>query len=325
MEPLIPVRDSVKQIDASSWLIGSKHILRRIQGPREGTYLRANPSDGSYYTLSAGPDPQPDTSPLTPDGHARQIHDAGDASAVFSFNDEIIIKIRLATDETRREPETLAFLAKQQQQQHLSFAIPAVLFHTEDAGKIYLIEPFIPGQRLNEAWWDMTEAEKEHMVTRVSQICADTSAIRCNAMTGSDSSWMNPLQEIRDDRVETIQQQCEALGMDCSVFVLAHNDLGPTNIIVDGDRVTVIDWEMAGYVPLEWVRTKFAICGVLGVEHVYREPGGEGPVRVERSGEYPARVEKRLGEMGFPEVTAAYKRMYDLREVEWKKNRPWLQ
>lgn len=78
--------------------------------------------------------------------------------------------------------------------------------------------------------------------------------------------------------------------MDCSVFVLAHNDLGPTNIIVDGDRIVVVDWQMAGYVPLEWVRTKFASCGVLGVERVRtRGPGGEGPVRVtaERNGEYP--------------------------------------
>ena len=310
------MRDSVKQIDASSWLIGSRHILHRVQGPPEGTYLWANPSNSSHYTLSAAPVPQPDTSPLAHDGHARQVHDAGDTSAVFSFNDEIIIKIRLATDETRREPETLAFLA--QQQQHLSFDIPTVLFHTEDAGKTYLIEPFIPGQRLNEAWWAMTEAEKQHVVTRVSQICADTSAFMSRSMTASDGNWMNPLQETRDDRgIETIQRQCEALGMDCSVFVLAHNDLGPTNIIVDdGDRVTVIDWEMAGYVPREWVRTKFAVCGVLGVERVHREPGGEGPVRVERSGEYPVRVERRLGEMGFPEVTEAYRRMHDLREVE---------
>ncbi|KAH6641670.1 kinase-like domain-containing protein [Chaetomium tenue] len=324
MTPPIPVRDSVKQIDANSWLIGSKHALRRLQGPREGVCLWENPDNDSYYTLSEVPVPQPVAGPLAPDGHARQIHDAGDVSAVFSFGDEIIIKIRLATDETRREPETLAFLAKQQQ--HLSFDIPTVLFYMEDAGKTYLVEPFIPGQRLNEAWWTMPEQEKEHVVSRVSQICADLSAFTSDTMTASDSNWMNPLQETRDDSVEATQQQCEALGMDCSVFVLAHNDLGPTNIIVDGDRIVVIDWEMAGYVPLEWVRTKFAICGVLCVERVHaRGPGGEGPVRVERNGAYPVGVKRRLGEMGFPEVTAAYKRMHYLREVEWERNRPWLQ
>jgi hypothetical protein len=59
----------------------------------------------------------------------------------------------------------------------------------------------------------------------------------------------------------------------------AHGDtaltttLGPTNIIVDGDRIVIIDWEMAGDAPLEWVRTKFAVSGVLNVERVTRPSG----------------------------------------------------
>ena len=41
--------------------------------------------------------------------------------------------------------------------------------------------------------------------------------------------------------------------MDFSVvFVLFHNDLGPSSIIVNGDRIAVIDCEMAGYALLEW-------------------------------------------------------------------------
>lgn len=113
--------------------------------------------------------------------------------------------------------------------------------------------------------------------------------------------------------------------MDCSVFILSHNDLGPTNIILGGDRIVVIDWERAGYVPLEWVRTKFAICGALNVERVNRPDvvrDGEPPVRIEHNDEYRVRVEQRLGEMGFPEVTAVYQTLRDAREVEWKMNRP---
>jgi len=100
------------------------HVLRHVQGPREGDCLWESPSDGSYYTLSVAPAPQPEAGPLTPDGHARQIHDAGNVSAVFSFGDELIIKNRIATENTRRDPETLAFPAKQQ----LSFDMPAILF-----------------------------------------------------------------------------------------------------------------------------------------------------------------------------------------------------
>lgn len=288
--------------------------------------LWENSRDGSYYTLSAAPVSRPDAGPLAPDGHARQIHDAGDASAVFRFGDSLIIKIRIANDNTRREPETLAFLAAKGEQ--LSFDIPTVLFYTEDGGKTYLIEPYFPGKRLNEAWWDLSEEEKEHVVTRVAEICAEIKVSQSNAMTGSDCNWMSPLQEPRDDRVEVLQQQCQELGMDCSVFILSHNDLGPTNIILGGGRIVVIDWEMAGYAPLEWVRTKFAICGALNVERVTRPDvvrDGEPPVRIEHNDEYRVRVEQRLGEMGFPEVTAAYQTLRDAREVEWKKNRPWLQ
>jgi hypothetical protein len=180
------------------------------------------------------PDPTPDARPLDPNGLARQIHDAGDVSAVFSFGDALIIKVRMATDNTPREHETLTVLGKQQ----LSFDIPAVLFYTEEAGKTYLVEPYVPGKRLNEAWWNMTEEEKEHVVSRVSQACAEIKAFQSNTMTGSDHDWMDPLQEVPVRRLEVVQKQCERLVMDCSVFVLSHNDLGPTNIIMNEDRQT---------------------------------------------------------------------------------------
>ncbi|KAK0752826.1 hypothetical protein B0T18DRAFT_451139 [Schizothecium vesticola] len=76
-------------------------------------------------------------------------------------------KVRVATADTRREPENLAFLARQQ----LSFGTPTVLFFCEDAAKTYLIEPGAPGKRPNQVWWDMVEEDKEHVVTRIAEIC----------------------------------------------------------------------------------------------------------------------------------------------------------
>ena len=66
----------------------------------------------------------------------------------------------------------------------------------------------------------------------------------------------------------------------------------------------------------------------MNVERVTRPSvvrDGKPPVRIELNDEYRVRVEQRLREMGFPEVTAAYQKLRDAREVEWKKNRPWLQ
>jgi hypothetical protein len=56
---------------------------------------------------------------------------------------------------------------------------------------------------------------------------------------------------------------CEAMGMDCLRFVFYHADLGPTNIIVEekpsAGKVGIIDFEIAGYFPRSWIRTRFRI------------------------------------------------------------------
>lgn len=94
--------ETVRQIDETSWLVGTRHILRHVQGPapKENDCLWENIHDGSHYTLSPAPTPPPDAGPLALSGHARKIHDAGDGSAVFNFGDALIIKVRTATANT---------------------------------------------------------------------------------------------------------------------------------------------------------------------------------------------------------------------------------
>ncbi|PGH00864.1 hypothetical protein AJ80_09116 [Polytolypa hystricis UAMH7299] len=67
-----------------------------------------------------------------------------------------------------------------------------------------------------------------------------------------------------------LQKGCEAMGMGCSSFVFYHANLGPGNIIVENEpmlgTVAIIDWELAGYFPRGWVRTKFRLSGGLDFE-----------------------------------------------------------
>jgi hypothetical protein len=60
-----------------------------------------------------------------------------------------------------------------------------------------------------------------------------------------------------------LQQGCKLIGMDCSKFVFYHADLAPGNIIVEDVPETgvvgIIDWEVAGFFPRGWIRTKFPI------------------------------------------------------------------
>ncbi|KAJ8068335.1 hypothetical protein OCU04_003897 [Sclerotinia nivalis] len=313
MTSLSHVRESVRQIDETSWLIAGKHIIRHNKKPCEGEHLSEDFID---YKLSEAPATLPDSVSIPPGSHVRLIHDAGDASTVFSFGGVLILKVKNIHKDRPQEDDTLAFLAKQK----LSFKIPVVLFCMKDAERIYLLELHMPGVRLNEGWWNMSEAEKEHVVTRVAEICLELKNFQSSSMTGIDFNWMDPLREQgqRDYRPESLQKHCETLGMDCSTFVFSHNDLGPTNILVNGDRITIIDWELAGYCPLAWVRTKFAICGALNVSRVVNNT-------LEIDGEYRVRVEKKLEDMGFPEVTEAYNKMNKERSEQWVKARPWLQ
>ncbi|KAI1465096.1 uncharacterized protein F4812DRAFT_131461 [Daldinia caldariorum] len=103
--------------------------------------------------------------------------------------------------------------------------------------KTYLFLSRIPGIPLNEAWQEMDEDKKQYCVCKIVYIDALQVSSKNN------------------------------LGMDCSTFVFSHNDLSPTNIIVDQKGVIgIIDWELAEYVPREWIRTKFGVSWGLDFE-----------------------------------------------------------
>ena len=65
-------------------------------------------------------------------------------------------------------------------------------------------------------------------------------AFQSDQFTETDRNWMNPYQEEHEYEVWVLQKHCEELGMDCSTFFLSHNDLGPTNIVLNGERITVL-------------------------------------------------------------------------------------
>ena len=58
---------------------------------------------------------------------------------------------------------------------------------------------------------------------------------------------------------EHLLANCRDIGTDCSSFHFYHCDLGPSNILVNHGPIGIIDWETAGFVPQEWIITKFCI------------------------------------------------------------------
>ncbi|CRK45976.1 hypothetical protein BN1723_006817, partial [Verticillium longisporum] len=68
---------------------------------------------------------------------------------------------------------------------------------------------------------------------------------------------------------QQLLKNCTEMAMDVSTLVFYHCDLGPKNILVDVSTgsLGIIDWELAGYVPIEWVRTKFRLSAGMDFSH----------------------------------------------------------
>ena len=64
-----------------------------------------------------------------------------------------------------------------------------------------------------------------------------------------------------------LQASCELLGMDCSNLVFSHNCLSPETIIVEDEptsgKIGLIDFEVAGYFPRSWIRTKCRVSAAM--------------------------------------------------------------
>lgn len=110
----------------------------------------------------------------------------------------------------------------------------------------------------------MSEEEKETCVSSVTTICKDLAGWQAPTISGVDGKELHDYwfarfdQEHPDFSCKTLQDRAVQLGMDCSTFVFYHCDLSPGNIMWDATTksVGIIDWETAGFVPKEWVRTK---------------------------------------------------------------------
>jgi predicted unusual protein kinase regulating ubiquinone biosynthesis (AarF/ABC1/UbiB family) len=95
---------------------------------------------------------------------------------------------------------------------------------------------------------------------------------------------------------EILKEKCIGIDMDVSSLVFYHCDLGPGNILVEPDinrGIGIIDWETAGYVPREWVRTKFHLSSGMDFPDVED---------MHHKSDWRRLVSRELAAMGFKEV-----------------------
>jgi len=138
------------------------------------------------------------------------------------------------------------------------------------------------------------------------KICKELAQRRHNEICGVDGGclsedWIKPPRALNGYSHEILLQYCKELKMKCDAFVLYHCDIGPKNAIVDlreGCKVGLVDWEVTGFVPEEWIRTKFCVC--WGMDFDFPDNDVE-------SKDWRHRVQLQLAQEGFSEVEKAWR------------------
>jgi serine/threonine protein kinase len=238
------------------------------------------------------------------------VNDAGDVNAAWRIG-EAFLKVQEQSYQKRtREHVTLNFLHDPTNGFALTSSIPRVLYHNEFNKRYYLITTRIAGETLEKAWPAMSEAAKQACVAQVVDTCKTLAQIKRDRICGIDGAelsegWMNPFAP-KQYTHEALLEQCKNIGMtEEEAFMLYHCDMGPTNVLVDLSndcKVGIIDWEVTGFVPKTWIRTKFCVCGAMDFDFVGRD--------VERSKDWRERVQLQLEQEGFPEVAKAWERLF---------------
>ena len=307
------INKSLKQIDSETWLI-SGLVLHRSPYPSDVATCNDdsdNPSDvvtwnddsdKSSYTLTEAPTPllSATTPPDSP--YIKLIYEAGDARAIWSIGNSVMCKATYTTKGTTPESVTLNFVRDQQPS---TFETPKVLHHAFASDRSFLFYQRLPGRTLEAAWPSLNEYWRRRYVEAVVDACTEMAEWKGHVFGGVDGQNLAEYcllpklgpKRAKDFSSTNLQASCELLGMDCSNLVFSHNCLAPENIIVEDEpesgKIGLIEFEVAGYFPRSWIRTKCRVFAAM-------------PSEVADNTYWFARdVSKALGENGF-DVAEAY-------------------
>ncbi|KAF1347261.1 hypothetical protein EJ07DRAFT_160399 [Lizonia empirigonia] len=287
---------ALRQIDSDSWILG-KFVLRRLPYLSDAATWNDN-GDNSSYILEKTLSPHPPATLQSDSPYIRLVHQAGHASAVWAVGTKAFCKIKYVENGTTPESTTLEFIQDRQP----SFNTPKVLAHAVDKNKAYLFLQRLPGRTLDQAWPSLSEYWRFHYVAAIAGVCKEMAQWEARGFGGVDDQNIPEyyLQPRGSDTFSSLKTSCEEIGMDCSDLVFYHADLGPTNIIVEDEPMTgdigVIDFEIAGYLPRDWVRTKFRLSSGMNLTRLAGDD----------STWFRSEVQKLLGKEGFKDYSSAY-------------------
>ena len=237
-----------------------------------------------------------------------RVHHAGTNAAAWAFGG-VHIKVKSWIPTLQSEHETIEYV------KNSSIPVPEVIFSWIDDvwDRSFLILRSIPGRTLSQAWPELSKSQKQHIAGRIASYCAQLAlscSTRMETLSGkgvredyltkrpesSVPSWMPTVAG--PFTLGQLRSYLQSPSMDISTeFYFYHADLGPTNIILDGEHgvMAVIDWESAAYYPRFWIATKPLVSAGFLVDDGER-------------GEWASLLSTALGEKGFETDVELYRK-----------------
>ncbi|KAJ8132008.1 hypothetical protein O1611_g1621 [Lasiodiplodia mahajangana] len=295
---MLSVRDSFRQIDDSSWLVAGSLLLCRKPAPGLNSTSWSD-GNGSFFVLSDASTVPLETQPLSNTGDIQKVYDAGDASAVWRVGEAFIKLKKTISPDATKEHTTLEYL---HDRQPLGFRIPNIYYYKALGNRYLIVLSRVAGRTLNDMWHEMEEPVRQECVCRIAKICMELATWEGEIIGGVDGKQLADHYLLKssaklDFNPSRILKDCKEMGMNCSSLVFYHCDLGPGNILLDESdgSIGIIDWETAGYVPREWIRTKFRCSSGLDLS----ERAGEDALPIT---DWRRRVSQELERLGFSDV-----------------------
>ncbi|KAI1136792.1 hypothetical protein F5Y05DRAFT_104355 [Hypoxylon sp. FL0543] len=135
-----------------------------------------------------------------------------------------------------------------------NYQVPNVLFQGKINGRDVVVESRIPGVALNVAWPYLTEKQRAEFKAETRRLIKllnlktpppyENRTVPCYALRTGDPVGIGLVSQ----EEYNILFYAKAPHEDVSEIGFQHNDLDPSNIIVDDDKIVgLIDWETAGY------------------------------------------------------------------------------
>ncbi|KAM5352636.1 hypothetical protein ACJ41O_005358 [Fusarium nematophilum] len=291
--------DQQGMVDDDSWIVGRVLISRHAEEPPEKCWR--DPLVGCFYTVREAPDRLPPLQPIlekSPINQYVSYYDGGEWEIGKS-----ILSVNKVEEGAKRTPhhKTLEALKKRSREESWDFETPEVYYHGCHDGYYYILYSTSAGAQLRHAWllkYDDNEW-KNKVMSDVAQVCKVLAEWYGDTMSGVDGKelvepYLSDQPGLRGSFTsQELLATCQEIGFDCSTLVFAHNVLSPDLIKVDiWGRVTGFqNWSGAGFVPKDWIRTKFAWGTPFhGDRHAWNE---------EQRREWAVGLDRELKKLGF--------------------------